>query len=503
MSESTGGAGLRNTSPARQPGSRPLALILLASFLLSIFIAYELPLLAPDEGRNAEVAREMAAGGDLVVPHLAGMPYLDKPPAFFWITALSVRALGNSPQAARLPSMIASLLVLALIGRAARRAGGMRFALLAPVLLAAAPLYAGLSAYVIFDMLLTLCVTLVWLGVAREVEQGASARTRLAMFAAIALGILTKGPVMLAWAIGGSLGAALLLRSRAPLRWLAWVPGWLVALVPPAIWFAMVTHRFPEFPHYALIEETFERVSTGSFHRDQPWWFVPAVLIGGALPWSLATPWSPARLHRAPPAVVITAAIGLGFALFAVVFFTFSRSKLVTYLLPAFPPLAWSAAAMWSDLASDRIRRFALAGCAGFTLLLVLLGAVIFVDPLVSPSGARLAGAIAARGPAAVYYQGCYSPGADFLLGRTSTLISTDGRETTSNYLIRYRASLEARGLWKGLDRIPAPDSTDVLVRFEDSKLAPPAGATLLHRDRVFVAYRFDSTARGTAIPTR
>src|SRR5262249_37333966 len=157
----------------------------------------------------------------------------DKPPAFFWAAALSIRVLGHTPFAARVPAMIAGLLTLWLVGRTAARAGGARLGWIAPALLAAAPLFAGLSAYVIFDMPLALCVPAGWLGGAREVADGATAAARLAMFGAIALGILTKGPVMLAWAIGGSVAAALMLRSRSPLRWLAWWPGWIVALGPP------------------------------------------------------------------------------------------------------------------------------------------------------------------------------------------------------------------------------------------------------------------------------
>ncbi len=475
----------------------PLIAILLASLALSLSLATFVPLFDPDEGRNAEVAREMANGGDLVIPHLAGMPYLDKPPALFWAGSLAIRALGHTPLAARLPSIVAAVLTLWLVGSHALRTGGARFARISVALLASAPLFATLSAYVIFDMPLTLCVTVVWLGVARELVEGRSNRRRLAMFLAIGLGLLLKGPVMLAWVIGGSLGAALLMRSRSPVRWLAWWPGWLVALGLAGGWFALATARFPEYPHYAFVEESIERIATGSFRREQPWWFVPAVLVVGALPWSLATPWSVARVRRAEPGVLATARVGLGFVLFAVIFFTLSHSKLVTYLLPAFPPLAWVAGAAWNDRAPQR-RSWAIAAI----LLLGLLCAVPIVltagsDPIdadLAPSGAALSRAIASRGPGGVRYERCYSPGTDYLLGHGSSLVSPRGAETTSNYQLRYRDSLIARGQWTPLEAPPPGDRAAFVVRpRREASMPPPEGSTEFFRDGRFVAYRMSS----------
>ena len=468
----------------------PLVSVLLLSLALSLAISHALPLLDPDEGRNAEVAREMVANRDVVIPHLAGMPYLDKPPAFFWAVALSIARFGNTPLAARLPAMLAALLTLALVGRAGWRAGGTAFGLTAAALLAVAPLFAGLSAYVIFDLPLALCVTVVWLGLARELDAGATALRRLAMFLAIALGILLKGPVMLAWALGGSLGAALVLRSRAPLRWLAWIPGWIVALGLPALWFARATARFPEYPHYAFLEESLERMTRGTFHRGQPWWFVPAVLVGGALPWSLVTPWSRARLGRAAPEVARAALAGLGFAAFALVFFTLSRSKLVTYLVPALPPLAWTAAAMWTDAARRPAGRLALIGLVALLPAVLILGLPATSRLSRLDSGAPLARAIRVGGGGAVRYEGCYSYGTDFLLGRSSTLVSASGEETTSNYQVRYRDRLRARGLWTALDRAPDGDGARWIVRPRRSNAAPPPGFVEAFRDDRFVAFR-------------
>jgi 4-amino-4-deoxy-L-arabinose transferase-like glycosyltransferase len=552
-------------SPAAPPSSlgheanRPSLLphiVALAALLLSMLLATTFPLIDPDEGRNAEVAREMASGAGLLVPHLAGMPYLDKPPGFFWVAAAAIRVAGHEPWAARLPAALAAALTLALLTHFAQRRGDRAFALRAAALLFTAPLFAVLSAYVIFDMPLALCVTAVWLGLTAELGEGARATRRLWMFAAVAGGVLLKGPVMLAWAVGGSLGAALLARSRSPLRWLGWWPGWLVVLGVAGGWFALASLRFPEYPRYAFLEESFERLTTGTFRREQPWWFVPATLVVGTLPWSLATPWW--RWHRAPRAGVdagrpltTESRVGLGFVLFAVVFFSLSRSKLATYLLPALPMLAWLAAERWSDAARVRSCAWGLAivsalfalglALAGFGPFLTtapppfdgfafaaklvaaclayvairsataalsrperaLVGALL-VTPLLlvaggpgllryaaTQSGEPLARSIADTAPSGrVRYESCYSPGTDYLLGRRSALVSPLGRETTSNYQARYREALQRRGQWTPLAAPPDSADADIVVRPARGAAAePPAGYMPFFHDGRFVAY--------------
>ncbi len=554
---------------------RLLVLLLVAiAFAGSLWLASSYPLVDPDEGRNAEVGREMLAIRDYVIPHLAGMPYLDKPPALFWAETLAFRAFGVTPFAARLPAAVAAAAILAMLGAFALAHEGTRRAVTVVALAATAPLFAVLSAYVIFDMLLAACVTAVWLGVARETLDAvgaggagagvptadpgrrprARAVLRLVMFLALALGVLTKGPVMLAWALGGSVGAALLLRSRAPLRWLVWAPGWLVFLALAGGWFALALARHPEYARYAFVDETFRRMTTGAFKRDQPWWFVPAVLAGGALPWSLATPWT----RR----VGVVSRVALGFVLFAAVFFALSRSKLVTYLLPAFPALAWIAAEAWSDArravrggrvlggllaavaiaawifglrdgawgshlapelvtlgmararwlgvaflglallawrgAATRRASPALAAAALFTPVILLAGHAPGVRLARTTSGAPLAAAIEAADPGVrVRYEYCYSPGTDFLLGRGGWFVSRTGHEFTSNYLVYYREMLEGRGRW-----VPSPRPADappagVIVRQAGrGDPEPPPGWKVFFHDRRFVAYRPETHSR-------
>lgn len=521
------------------------AMLVLVALAGSTLLALAYPLLDPDEGRNAEIAREMAVSGSLLVPTLAGMPYLDKPPGFFWAAALAIRLGGATPWAARLPAAVAAALTLCLVGRLAARSLPPGPALLALGLLASAPLFAILSAYVIFDMPLTLCVTAVWVLLAEETERGPGTFRRIAMFAAVTAGVLIKGPVMLAWAVGGSLGAALLLRERAPLRWLRWPLGWAIVLGVAGGWFALASARYPEYPHYAFVEESLERLATGSFHREHPPWFVPLVLVAGALPWSLATPWS-ARVSR-------TGRIGLGFVLFALIFFTASHSKLATYLLPCFPPLALVAAESWCSAGNTRrgawqtttvyaalalicaaiglqwlsvphkhvteslyasalalavafallagfsslgalTRRtgFAVAALVAFTPVTLAIAGPFLVRYATSQSGEPLGRAIASVVPRGlVRFEHCYSAGTDFTLRNHSDILSARGIETTSTYQARYREALLARGQWTPLSAVPALDQASVIVRpYRNADGSPPAGMEAFFQDRRFVAYR-------------
>jgi len=514
-----------------------------AALALSVLLSTAYPLLDPDEGRNAEVMREMSSSGSILIPTLADMPYLDKPPAFFAAGALAMRLCGATPLGARLPSAIAGAVTLWLLGLCVVRRLSQRTALTAIGLLATAPLFAILSTYVIFDMSLTLCVTALWLLISEELERGPGVLRRLAMFAAVTAGVLIKGPVMLAWALGGSLGAALLVRDRAPLRWLAWGWGWMLLLGVAGGWFAWASSRFPEYPHYAFIEESFERMSTGSFHREQPPWFVPLVLVTGALPWSLATPWTP-RLSQ-------WSRVGLGFVLFAVVFFTLSRSKLATYLLPCFPPLALAAGEAWTAPHGARrgawratLLYAALAGLLAFTAAggispakapafqdifalagplaaaLALLAALVslgivakraelamipvlaFTPVVLWIAGPALAGyarmqsgeplgraiSAVARG-GAVRFERCYSAGAQFALGRSVDLLSDRGSETTSTYQERYRDTLLRRGQWRPRSEVPSPDPATVIVRPARSAPVVPPGTHTVFQDARFVAY--------------
>jgi 4-amino-4-deoxy-L-arabinose transferase-like glycosyltransferase len=189
-------------------GARPNALcalwlLVVVATLLWLIGAY--PLMDPDEGRNAEVAREMAASGDLLVPHLDGLPYMDKPFLYFAVVAAGIRAFGPSELVVRLPSLLATLLTVVLVARFARARDGSEAGWIAACAALVMPVTLVLAATVIFDATMTLFMVAAILALHRAIELRAERRSpapgewrwTVAAWVAMALGVMTKGPVAL------------------------------------------------------------------------------------------------------------------------------------------------------------------------------------------------------------------------------------------------------------------------------------------------------------------
>src|SRR5579859_4468897 len=91
-------------------------LIIAVVAALIYFVALGTPALwEPDEGRYAEIAREMVISGDYVTPRDDWVRYLEKPPLVYWMTAAAIRLLGRNETAARLPIAIASIAQIAIV----------------------------------------------------------------------------------------------------------------------------------------------------------------------------------------------------------------------------------------------------------------------------------------------------------------------------------------------------------------------------------------------------
>jgi len=314
-------------------------MLLFAAVLALGFNLGGYPLFDPDEGRNAEVAREMAATNDYVLPHFDGLPYLDKPIVYFASAAAVMEVLGPTETAARLPAYLFTLGTLIIVVWFVRRRWGTDAGWLAGLALATMPLVLAYARTTIMDSALAFCTTLAVLAFWDE-------RPVLA-WAAIGLGSITKGPIAILIPLATVIPYTLLtggkLRRLFPLAGLG-VFG-LVALP----WFLAVSRRVPEFPHYVFVRETFERVTTKSFHRTAPFWYYLPIVPVAAFPWIVPAlarlrnwrwAWLARRVNPAAQEAILLACWVLG----PLLFFTLNQSKLPQYVLPVMPPFALAAA---------------------------------------------------------------------------------------------------------------------------------------------------------------
>ncbi|HLK10678.1 MAG TPA: glycosyltransferase [Candidatus Binatia bacterium] len=337
------------------PRSRGLriGIALAAAAVVLVPFLYDLgrwPLLEPDEGRNAEVAREMLAVGTWGVPHFDYLPYLDKPVLLFWLMATAFRTLGVSELAARLPSALAALATVALtfaLGRALLP--GVRRALLAAVVLTTSPLVLAFGRLAIFDMPLTALATAALICLVLARLRGEPWRWWPLAGLAMGFGVLCKGPVglavpLLAWVAGrGALPPA---PRRAGVR-----PALAAALLTAAVivpWLAHVEWRHPGFLRYAVVDETLLRfTSAARFERAGPGYYYAPVLAWAGGVWSvLLLAVTPTLVRRARAGGADGAAIRFAARAAAaiVLLFTCSASKRPQYVLPALVPLALLAA---------------------------------------------------------------------------------------------------------------------------------------------------------------
>jgi 4-amino-4-deoxy-L-arabinose transferase-like glycosyltransferase len=407
-------------------------LVVAAAFGTVLWFALlaERPLFDPDEGRYAEIPREMLSGGDWVIPHLNALVYLEKPPLQYWLTAFAFRIFGQNEFAARLCTGLAGYLSLATVFLVARRLWGFEAGVRALLLTAASSLFVLLGHQLTLDMLLSFCLTAA-LGsflMAQSRRDAAWRAWMLVCWAAMALAVLTKG------LIGVLIPAAVLcmyvvwqrdwiLLRRLNLRW-----GLPLFAAIAAPWFVLAARANAQFLRFFFIREHFQRFLTPIEHRTQPWWFFAPVLVVGIMPWLPQT----ARAlvaqftERAPRGQFDAARLLWIWSVFVLLFFSCSDSKLIPYILPAVPALALLCASRkGGDSRSSLLAGvlLSLLFCAGVLVyasgrwsspdgraMLLLIRPMLLWTCVVLAAGALIAAVCALRGrPLAALASSCIS----------------------------------------------------------------------------------------------
>jgi len=331
-------------------------------------------LLKSDEGRYAEIAREMFVSGDWVTIRYNGLKYFEKPPFHLWMTVFAFKAFGIGEWQARLWVALSGAAGTVITAFAARRWFGLRVGLLTAMVLLATPAWNLGGHFNSLDMSVSGALACVLAGVlmAQHPQTQKRARHRWMLFAwgAVAVALLTKGLIGLVLP-----GLTLIVYSLLARDWQIWRrlslgTGVLLMLVIATPWFVLVSVRNPEFPSFFFIHEHWQRYTSIVHHRGAPIWYFVPVLLAGFLPWT-GLAWRMGTIVRRErdceglrPVLLLAV-----WATTIFVFFSFSDSKLPGYVLPVFPALAVLAA-----LALDKISTLAWNRYLLGMLAIVLLG---------------------------------------------------------------------------------------------------------------------------------
>jgi 4-amino-4-deoxy-L-arabinose transferase-like glycosyltransferase len=335
---------------SRPRGSGWLAWLVLAAAWFAT--APVRPLFDPDEGRYAEIPREMLASGDLVTPRFDGLKYFEKPPLQYWATAAVYALVGESEWSSRLWSVGLGFACLGLVFGWTRSLYGRQAGIAALLALAVSPYFLIIGHLNLLDagfaLWLSAAVFAFTLAQAAEAASAGERRWMLAAWAAAALAVLSKGIVVGVLAGGALLIYTLLERDARPWRRLHPVAGLALFLALAAPWFIVVSVRNPGFASFFFVHEHFTRFLTTVHQRVEPWWYFLPLLLIGTLPWiaplvrGVTAAW---REMPATPRPFKPRRFLLIFAAVTLVFFSVSGSKLAPYILPMFPPLAALAGA--------------------------------------------------------------------------------------------------------------------------------------------------------------
>ncbi len=316
-----------------------------------------MPLADPTEGRYALIAREMAVSGDWITPQLwvdgQKVPFLGKPPLYFWCSAGCMKLFGLNEFSARLPGILSFAITLLIVWAVLRRYTTEEIGWRAVFLILSSAVLFVASGVVIVDMMVTMTVTgalFSYFAFTRENRSTARRCWSVLVFVMLALGFMTKGPV------------AIVLFGLPVLLWTMWFGRWkeilvqewywgitlfAVIIVP---WFILAEQKNPGFIRYFFVNENFlrfvvheygDKYGSGHEHiRGTALW----MMLASAVPWSIYILYRlfEERKHLSFKALFLYEGASLFLCVFAAntLFWVMARQLLIAYLFPAVPAFA-------------------------------------------------------------------------------------------------------------------------------------------------------------------
>jgi len=325
----------------------PMIVMLVMSILWFVMLGQR-DLIDPDEGRYAEISREMVVSGNWTTPRLNDLKYFEKPALQYWMTAISFKVFGFSNMAARFWVALISLLGAFFMAYVAKRLYGSQAGFYAFITLLSGLMYMVMGHITALDMSVSVFLAIgIGALVIAQTQRNEPLKLRnwmLLGWVALAFAVLSKGLIGIVLP-----GIAMVFYTLWQRDWKLWTQlhlgkGLFLFLLITVPWFVKVSQENPEFAQFFFIHEHFERFTTEQHGRNEPlWYFLPLLLVGAA-PWfgtalqALVRPGFSWRIQSGSvfnaERFMWTYIVGL------FLFFSVGSSKLPPYILPMFPILA-------------------------------------------------------------------------------------------------------------------------------------------------------------------
>ena len=345
----------------------------------------------PDEGRYAEVAREMVLSHNWIEPTLYSVDYLSKPILFYWLLAVSFKVFGMNEFAARFVPALFGFLAVVITYLFTKKVLGKKEAVFSSILLAANIWYLEVSRFLLIDAVFSFFLVAAFYLFYLAITDESKNRIYYTLFyLSISLAFLTKGLAAFA-TVGVSLLLYLLLTKRLKKTFveIRLVEGIFIFLIIALPWFVAISIREPEFLKQFFIHEHFARFTSNQFEHQAPFYYYFVALPIMFLPWVLF----PSAIGHAFRRVVKDGVCSPDFYLFicaagTFIFYSISKTKMPTYLLPCIPLLSILLGRGWVSLSETQSEKptFFSRLSIFFMMVLIALAVWVLASPLVHTS---------------------------------------------------------------------------------------------------------------------
>ncbi len=369
-----------------------IAAISLLCLCLFCYLLGAYPLINPDEARYSEIAREMLLSGNYITPTLNGVPFLDKPPLFYWLQAVCLHVFGVSEWSLRLWPAIAGTLGCLFCYITGSKLFNRRVGWTSAIILATSLLYFLIAHFASMDLTVAVFISgaLFSFMLACQDRQKIKTSYMLLAYTFAGLAVLTKGLIGLAlptMVIGLWI---LFLRDFSLLKRMRIIPGILIILAINVPWYYLAQHQNPIFLHYFFYVQQFQRYLTQNFNNKNPLWTYPVTLLVGTAPWSiyclhaflnrLKNIWQSLFNHRWQLFLLL-------WIISITTFFSIPASKTLGYIIPVFPAIALLTAQFIDEIYTYhfKIAKFDhLIMCCALVLASIATYAITLLHPLPS-----------------------------------------------------------------------------------------------------------------------